>query len=103
MASTGPTVGAFTGQGCNNIGTIVGVVGRRREVPVDNPERGDWDCHNKNTSCRPIDNPLHGVQACHTLYTELELTDVTVPIAAATVGDAAAEFDPYSDPYLNHQ
>ena len=84
-------------------GTAVGVVGRRHEVPMDNPKCGDRDCHNGNTCCWPADNPLHGVPTYHTLYTELELTAVTVPATAAAVGDTAAESDSYSYLYLNHQ
>ena len=85
------------------VGTMVGVVGHRREVPMDNPECGDRDCHNGNTCCRPADNPLHGVPAYHTLYIELEPTAVTVPAAAAAVGDAAVESDSCSDLCSNHQ
>ena len=85
------------------IGTTVGVVDRRREVPVDSPEHGDQDCHNGNTCCRPADNLLHGVPTYHTLYIELEPTAVTVPAAATAVGDAVVESDSCSDPYSNHQ
>ena len=111
VASAGPAAGASAGCGTTDAadpagvagtagtgevaataaaaGTVVGVVGRRHEVPVDNPERGDRDCHNRNTYCRPADNPLHGVPAYHMLYTKLELTVVTVPAAAIAVGDTA--------------
>ena len=66
VASAGPTAGASAGRCTADaadptgltgtagtgevatavvaVGTVVGVVGRRREVPVDNPERGDQDC-----------------------------------------------------------
>ena len=84
------------------VGIVVGVVGRRREVPVDNPERGDQDCHNENTCCWPADNPLHGVPTYHMLYTRLELTTVIVP-ATVAMGDAVAEFDSCSGPYSNSQ
>ena len=127
MASAGPTAGASTGRGTADTadptglagtngtgevaaaatvvaaGIVVGVVGRRREVPVDNPERGDRDCHNGNTCCRPADNPLHGGPVYHTLYTELEPTVVTVPTAAAAVGVAAVESDSCSYLCSNHQ
>ena len=126
MASAGPTAGASAGRGTTDAadpaglagtagtgevaaaaadaaaGTVVGVVGRRREVPVDNPERGDWDCHNRNTCCRPVDNPLHGVPAYQMLYTRLELTVVTVPVAFAVVGDTGVESDSYFGLYSNH-
>ena len=69
---------------------------------MDNPERGDRDCHNGNICCRPADNPLHGVPTYHTLYTELELTAVTVPAAATAAGDAAVESDSCSDLCSNH-
>ena len=81
---------------------MVEVVDRRREVPVDNPECGDRDYHNENTYCRPADNPLHDVPTYHKLYTELEST-VTVPAAAAAVGDATAESDSCSGLCSNHQ
>ena len=127
MASAGPAAGASVGWGTADAvdpaglagtagtgevaiaaadaaaGTVVGVVGSRREVPVDNPERGDRDCHNGNTCCRPTDNPLHGVPAYHTLYTELERTAVIVPATAAAVGDAAVDSDSCFDLYSNHQ
>ena len=82
---------------------MVGVVGHHREVPVDNLEHGDRDCHNENTCCRPADNPLHSVSAYHTLYTRLELTVVTVLAAMAAVGDTIVESDSYSNLCLNHQ
>ena len=128
MASAGPTAGASAGRGTTDVadpaglvctvgtgevaaaaaavvaaGTVVGVVGRRREVPVDNLERGDRDCHNGNTYCRPADNPLHGVPTYHTLYTELERTAVTVTAAAAAVADAAVESGSCSCLCSNHQ
>ena len=133
MASAGPATGASTGRGTTDAvdpaglagtigtgevaaaaaaavaaGTAVGVVGRHREVPVDNLERGDRDCHNGNTCCRPADNPLHGVLAYHASYTRLELTAVTVPATAAAgdaaaAGDTAAESDSCSSLCLNHQ
>ena len=128
VISAGPAAGASTGRGTADAadpaglagtagtgevaaaaaaavaaGTVVGVVGRRREVPVDNLERGDRDCHNENTCCQPADNPLLGGPACHTLYTELELTAVTVPAAAAAAGDAAVESGSCSCLCSNHQ
>ena len=103
LASTTGTGEVATAAAAVATGTVVGVVGRCREVPVDNPEHGDRDCHNGNTCCRPVDKPLHGVPTYHTWYTELELTAVTVPAAAAAVGDATVESDSCSDLCSNHQ
>ena len=126
MASAGPAAGASVGRGSVDaadpaglagttstgevatiavvvmaVGTVGGVVDHCREVPVDNPKRGDQDCHNGNTCCRPVDNPLHGVPAYHMLYTKLELTIVSTSAAVAAVGDATVESNSYSDLYSN--
>ena len=84
MTSAGPTVGASTRwgtvgaadladlAGTTGIGevattvavavdTMARVVNHYREVPVDNPECGDQDCHNRNNFCWPANNPLCGV------------------------------------------
>ena len=127
MASIGPVASASTGWGTTVVvgptglastastsevaaaiaaamaaGTVVGVVGRHREVPMDNLERGGRDCHNENTYYRPADNPLHCVLPYHTSYTGLELITMTVPATAAAVGDAVVESNSYSGLYSNH-
>ena len=102
IASIGSSRSSRTGAAAAADGTVVGVVGRRREVPVDNLERGDHDCHNGNTCCRPADNPLHGVPTYHTLYIGLELIAVTVPATAAAVGDVTAESNSCSGLCSNH-